>query len=77
MQRADILSGVVFSYLMKFTHKKGFIDRESFVAQYLALAFFTIGIARTLGVDDLLAALAAGLHFCFFHYPQHLTHIYR
>ncbi|KAI0063655.1 hypothetical protein BV25DRAFT_1824218 [Artomyces pyxidatus] len=52
--------GFAFSRLMKFTHHKGFIDRESFVAQYLALAIFTIGIASTLGTDDLLAAFAAG-----------------
>lgn len=52
--------GIMFSRFMKFSHRKGFIDRESYVAQYLALAFFTIGIASTLGVDDLLAAFAAG-----------------
>lgn len=45
---------------MKFTHRKGFIDRESYVAQYIALTVLTIGIASTLGVDDLLAAFAAG-----------------
>ncbi|KAI0351031.1 hypothetical protein OH77DRAFT_1430241 [Trametes cingulata] len=52
--------GVAFSHLMKYSHRKGFIDRESYVAQYLALALFTIGITRTLGSDDLLAAFAAG-----------------
>ena len=45
---------------MRFSHRKGLIDRESFVAQYLALAIFTIGIVSTLGADDLLAAFAAG-----------------
>ena len=48
---------------MKLSHRKGFIDRESYIAQYLALAVFTIGIASTLGVDDLLAAFAAGQRF--------------
>ncbi|KAI1785916.1 Sodium/hydrogen exchanger family-domain-containing protein [Ganoderma leucocontextum] len=52
--------GLGFSYLMKFSLNKGFIDRESYVAQYLALALFTIGVTRTLGSDDLLAAFAAG-----------------
>ncbi|EIN12055.1 hypothetical protein PUNSTDRAFT_62304 [Punctularia strigosozonata HHB-11173 SS5] len=52
--------GIAFSNLMKFTHRKGFIDRESYVAQYLALAFLTVGVCSTLGVDDLLAAFAAG-----------------
>ena len=52
--------GFVFARLMRYAHRKGLIDRESFVAQYLALAIFTIGIANTLGSDDLLAAFAAG-----------------
>ena len=56
----DVSSGVAFSKLMKLSHRKGYIDRESYVAQYLALALFTIGVARTLGSDDLLAAFAAG-----------------
>ncbi|KAF8207055.1 Cation/H+ exchanger [Mycena galopus ATCC 62051] len=52
--------GMTFSYVMKLSHRRGFIDRESFVAQYLALALFTIGVASTLGTDDLLAAFACG-----------------
>ncbi|KAJ7236254.1 Sodium/hydrogen exchanger family-domain-containing protein [Mycena haematopus] len=52
--------GVSFSHVMRISHRRGFIDRESFVAQYLALALFTIGIASTLGTDDLLAAFACG-----------------
>lgn len=45
---------------MRFSYRKGFIDRESYVAQYLALALFTIGVVSTIGSDDLLAAFAAG-----------------
>ncbi|TDL26287.1 hypothetical protein BD410DRAFT_784373 [Rickenella mellea] len=52
--------GLGFSKLMKISHRKGLIDRESFVAQYLALAIFTIGVASSIGTDDLLAAFAAG-----------------
>nr|GAT45594.1 predicted protein [Mycena chlorophos] len=52
--------GYAFSHLMRFSHRKGFLDRQSYVAQYLALALFTIGIASTLGTDDLLAAFACG-----------------
>ncbi|KAF9463821.1 Sodium/hydrogen exchanger family-domain-containing protein [Collybia nuda] len=52
--------GLIFSYLMKFSHRHGFIDRESYVAQYLALAIFTTGVVSTIGSDDLLAAFAAG-----------------
>lgn len=51
----------MFNWLMKLSHNKGFIDRESYVAQYLAMALFTIGIASTIGSDDLLAAFAAGI----------------
>ena len=39
---------------------KRLLDHESFVAQYLALALFTVGVANSLGSDDLLAAFAAG-----------------
>lgn len=52
--------GLLFSKLMKISHNKGFIDRESYVAQYLALSIFTVGIASAIGADDLLAAFAAG-----------------
>lgn len=57
---AHLFTGLLFSRLMKISHRKGFIDRDSFVAQYLALAIFTIGVASSIGVDDLLAAFAAG-----------------
>ncbi|KZV72137.1 hypothetical protein PENSPDRAFT_576576 [Peniophora sp. CONT] len=52
--------GWLFACVMRYTHRRGFIDRESYVAQYLALTILTIGIASTIGVDDLLAAFAAG-----------------
>ncbi|KAG5637987.1 hypothetical protein H0H81_002348 [Sphagnurus paluster] len=45
---------------MKFSHRRGYIDRESYVAQYLALAIFIAGVVSTIGSDDLLAAFAAG-----------------
>lgn len=54
------VTGLAFSKLMKLSLKKGFIDRESYVAQYLALTLFTIGVVSTIGSDDLLAAFAAG-----------------
>ena len=55
-------AGLLFSKLMRISHNKGFIDHESYIAQYLALSIFTIGVASTLGADDLLAAFAAGLY---------------
>ncbi|KAJ7881014.1 Sodium/hydrogen exchanger family-domain-containing protein [Mycena olivaceomarginata] len=48
--------GIAFSYVMKFSHRHGFIDRESYVAQYLALALFTIGGE---GVLSYLSSLAS------------------
>jgi hypothetical protein len=52
--------GYVFSKLIKLSHRKGFVDRESYVAQYLAFAIFITGLISTIGSDDLLAAFAAG-----------------
>ncbi|KZV90940.1 hypothetical protein EXIGLDRAFT_648780 [Exidia glandulosa HHB12029] len=54
------LIGRIFSYVMTYSRRRGFIDRESYVAQYIALALATVGIANLLGSDDLLAAFAAG-----------------
>ena len=45
---------------MKISRANGFIDRESYVAQFLALSFLTIGVTSVVGSDDLLAAFAAG-----------------
>jgi NhaP-type Na+/H+ or K+/H+ antiporter len=45
---------------MKYARRRGFIDRESYVAQYIALALMSIGLTSMLGSDDLLAAFAAG-----------------
>jgi hypothetical protein len=67
-----LLEGLAFSHLMKFSHRRGFIDRESYVAQYLALAVFTTGIVRTIGSDDLLAAFAAGKYRFFSPPGQHV-----
>lgn len=53
-------TGLGFSRLIQYTHKKGYVDRQSYVTQYLAFAIFTIGVVRTIGSDDLLAAFAAG-----------------
>ncbi|KAK7061109.1 hypothetical protein VNI00_000845 [Paramarasmius palmivorus] len=39
---------------------RGFINKEAYLAQLLALALLTMGIASTIGSDDLLAAFAAG-----------------
>ncbi len=46
---------------MKISQEKGFLDRESYIAQFISLALFTAGATNSLGNDDLLAAFAAGL----------------
>lgn len=55
--------GFGFRYLMKFCERKDLIDRHSYVAQYVSLAMFTIGVTTLLGSDDLLAAFACGTAF--------------
>jgi hypothetical protein len=58
--RQNGFTGFSFSGLLRFGHKRGFLDRESYVAQYVAVALFTAGVTNSLGNDDLLAAFAAG-----------------
>lgn len=55
--------GIAFRHLMKFCERKDLIDRQSYVAQYVSLALFTIGTTTMLGSDDLLAAFACGTAF--------------
>jgi NhaP-type Na+/H+ or K+/H+ antiporter len=57
----NAFTGYLFSHLLKFAHERHFIDRESYIAQYIALALFTVGATNSLGNDDLLAAFAAGM----------------
>ena len=45
---------------MRYAQEKRLLDRESYIAQYIALALFTVGATNSLGNDDLLAAFAAG-----------------
>ncbi|KAL5485191.1 hypothetical protein ACEPAI_7833 [Sanghuangporus weigelae] len=55
-----VVLGIIFSRLMRYAYRKGLADKESLVVQYLALAMLTIGIANSIGSDDLLVAFAAG-----------------
>ncbi|KAF8812044.1 hypothetical protein BYT27DRAFT_7183207 [Phlegmacium glaucopus] len=55
--------GFSFRHLMKFCQRHDFIDRQSYVGQYLSLAILTIGLTTLLGIDDLLAAFACGTAF--------------
>lgn len=59
--------GVVIGFVMKravaFAEKKKLIDRESFLAIFVFIAFNSAGIGSMLGVDDLLVSFAAGTAF--------------
>lgn len=59
--------GVVLGFVLKravaFAEKKNLIDRESFLAIFVFLAFNSAGIGSMLGVDDLLVSFAAGTAF--------------
>lgn len=57
------LIGWGFRHLLKFCEDHDFIDRKSYVAQYIALALLSNGITALLGSDDLLAAFASGTAF--------------
>ncbi|KAF1831968.1 Na(+)/H(+) antiporter 2 [Decorospora gaudefroyi] len=55
--------GRLFNMLYKFSHKREWMGRASYLAFYLLLAIFSIGLASTLGVDDFLVAFFAGREF--------------
>ena len=59
--RLSITAGHIASRIMRFAHERNFVDEDSYIALYVSLALLTVGAASSLGNDDLLAALAAGL----------------
>lgn len=62
-----VVLGVVIGYLLRkavaFAESKSLIDRESFLAIFIFLAFNSAGLGSILGVDDLLVSFAAGTAF--------------
>lgn len=62
-----VVLGVVLGYTLRkalvFAEKHALIDRESFLALFVFLAFNCAGIGSMLGVDDLLVSFAAGTAF--------------
>lgn len=62
-----ILLGIVLGYLSNwlylFSHKRQWIGPASYLAFYLLLAVFSVGLASTVGVDDFLVAFCAGRGF--------------
>lgn len=55
--------GFVMKHAVAFAEKKGLIDRESFLAIFIFIAFNSAGLGSMLGVDDLLVSFAAGTAF--------------
>jgi NhaP-type Na+/H+ or K+/H+ antiporter len=58
-----IALGFAFNWLYKFSHTRQMMGPASYLAFYLLLAVFSIGLASTLGVDDFLVAFCAGRGF--------------
>lgn len=62
-----VILGVILGYSLRkavsFAEKKTLIDRESFLALFVFLAFNSAGLGSMLGVDDLLTSFAAGTAF--------------
>ncbi|KAG0144421.1 hypothetical protein CROQUDRAFT_659971 [Cronartium quercuum f. sp. fusiforme G11] len=55
--------GILARKTLKFCKRRSYIDRESMVAMYVALALLTTGVTTLAGSDDLLAAFACGTAF--------------
>lgn len=55
--------GLIANRLFCFSRKRELIDSASYLASYLLLAIFSIGIASILGADDFLVAFFTGLAF--------------
>ncbi|PVI05094.1 Na/H antiporter-like protein [Periconia macrospinosa] len=55
--------GHFFNRVYKFSHERQMMGKASYLAFYLLLAVFSIGLASTLGVDDFLVTFCAGLGF--------------
>lgn len=58
-----LVLGHFFNILYVFSHKREMMGQASYLAFYLLLAIFSIGLASTLGVDDFLVAFCAGRGF--------------
>lgn len=55
--------GFLFNWLYRFSHRREWMGKPSYLAFYLLLAVFSIGLASILGVDDFLVAFCAGRGF--------------
>ena len=58
-----VMVGYIARRAVRYTHEKGWIDRESFLVFYFVLALFCAGSGSLLGMDDLLVGFACGVGF--------------
>jgi NhaP-type Na+/H+ or K+/H+ antiporter len=58
-----VIIGQLSNRVLRFSHHRGYIDSSSFIAFYLLLAIFSIGVGSTLGLDDFLVSFGAGIGF--------------
>ncbi|KAK6873425.1 Na(+)/H(+) antiporter [Candida tropicalis] len=58
-----VVIGFVLRKLVAFAEEHNLIDRESFLAIFVFIAFISAGVGSMLGVDDLLVSFAAGTAF--------------
>ncbi|EKG16518.1 Cation/H+ exchanger [Macrophomina phaseolina MS6] len=55
--------GYIARRLIRYSHERDLIDRESFLVFYFVLALFCAGSGSLLGMDDLLIGFACGVGF--------------
>jgi NhaP-type Na+/H+ or K+/H+ antiporter len=60
-----LLIGHFFNLVFVFSHKREMMGRASYLAFYILLALFSLGVASTLGVDDFLVTFCAGVGFSY------------
>ena len=63
----SVLYGALVGWLalqmLRWSVKRGLIDRESYLIMFAAIGAFTVGSAGIFGMDDLLACFVAGNTF--------------
>lgn len=58
-----LVIGHTFNRVHRIAHRREWIGKASYLAFYLLLAIFSIGLASSLGLDDFLVAFCAGRGF--------------
>ncbi|MCJ1478785.1 hypothetical protein MMC13_007469 [Lambiella insularis] len=58
-----VIIGIVANRILRYSYRNSYIDDSSFLAFYILLAIFSVGVGSTLGADDFLIAFGAGTGF--------------